>query len=127
MDRVGGDLETMGHIDAPPRLSGRHIVMQMTPLPEPQRVRKFRHQDEEIPDHPDEDHDEDDHEDDDHHLDSLEGGTKVQEEPEEKPQPKPQIAKHKLLIGDPDAIDPDAEFDLRNSRRHHGGSPASGL
>lgn len=112
MDRVAEDLKTMAHIDTAPRLAGRHIIMQMSPLPEPQRVRKFRRHDEEIPDLPDEDHEDDDHHDDDEHLDSLDGGTKVDEETEEvevKP-PKPKIAKHKRLIGDPDAID--SEFEI---------------
>ncbi len=115
MDRVSDDLKTMGHNDAPARLAGRHIIMQMTPFPEAQRVRKFRHKDDEIPDHPDDDHD-DDHDDDDDHLDSLAGGTHVQDDHEEHEEvkPKPKIAKHKLLIGDPDAIDPDDEIEIKS-------------
>lgn len=42
MQRVKQDLATMCHVDMEPRLAGRNINMQLSPLPERQRVRKFR-------------------------------------------------------------------------------------
>lgn len=39
--KIKADLSTTGHIDQEPKLAGRNINMQMTPLPEKQRVRKF--------------------------------------------------------------------------------------
>ena len=39
--KIKADLATTGHIDQEPKLAGRNINMQMTPLPEKQRVRKF--------------------------------------------------------------------------------------
>ena len=42
MQRVKGDLATMCHVDMEPRMAGRNINMQLSPLPERQRVRKFR-------------------------------------------------------------------------------------
>jgi translation initiation factor IF-3 len=44
--RIRDDLSTMGHVDQDPKMAGRNINMQLTPLPERQRVRKlanFRH------------------------------------------------------------------------------------
>tara|TARA_R110002096_G_scaffold91625_21_gene207383 strand:+ start:7960 stop:8637 length:678 start_codon:yes stop_codon:yes gene_type:complete len=69
MKRIEEDLKTMAKVDIDPKLSGRQIIMMMSPLPEGQRERKFRV---EIPDdYVDEDdfHDDDDeeHHDDDHH------------------------------------------------------------
>lgn len=60
------DLATMGHVDSEPRLAGRNINMQFSPLPERQRVRKFKnvHKGELIDpdeDHPDEPEDHPDH------------------------------------------------------------------
>jgi len=40
--KIRKDLETMGHIDQEPKLAGRNINMQFSPLPERQRVRKFK-------------------------------------------------------------------------------------
>ena len=42
MQRVKLDLATMCHVDMEPRMAGRNINMQLSPLPERQRVRKFR-------------------------------------------------------------------------------------
>ena len=41
MQRVTEDLEGMANVDFPPRLSGRFITMQLSPLPANQQVRKF--------------------------------------------------------------------------------------
>jgi translation initiation factor IF-3 len=46
MEKVIQDLKTMGHPDMPPKLSGKAVGMSMSPLPENQRVRKFRLHDE---------------------------------------------------------------------------------
>lgn len=40
--RIRKDLETMGHFDADPRMAGRSINIQITPLSEKNRKRKFR-------------------------------------------------------------------------------------
>jgi translation initiation factor IF-3 len=55
MKRVIADLKTMGHVDMAPKQSGKTINMTLSPLPEHQRVRKFRHPDEkyEIEEHED--------------------------------------------------------------------------
>ena len=42
MQRVKADLSTRCHVDMEPRMAGRNINMQLSPLPERQRVRKFR-------------------------------------------------------------------------------------
>ncbi|SKB07193.1 translation initiation factor IF-3 [Prosthecobacter debontii] len=79
--KIKADLLTMGHADQEPKMAGRNINMQISPLPERQRVRKFKthlkgvteHKDMHHGDHdPREDkHDEhDDH--DDHHDDHAE-------------------------------------------------------
>ena len=39
--KIKADLLTMGNLDQAPKMSGRNINMQITPLPEKQRVRKF--------------------------------------------------------------------------------------
>ncbi len=39
--RIKSDLEGTGHVDQDPRMAGRNINMQISPLPEKQRVRKF--------------------------------------------------------------------------------------
>ncbi len=39
--RIREDLITMGSLDQDPKMAGRNINMQITPLPEKQRVRKF--------------------------------------------------------------------------------------
>jgi len=44
--RIRDDLSTMGTLDQDPKMAGRNINMQITPLPEKQRVRKlanFKH------------------------------------------------------------------------------------
>ena len=51
MEKVKKDLSTMGHCDLEPKLSGRSVLMMMSPLPENQQVRKWRleeHEHEEI-------------------------------------------------------------------------------
>lgn len=42
MLRVKKDLSTMGHCDLEPKISGRSVLMLMSPLPADQQVRKFR-------------------------------------------------------------------------------------
>ena len=41
LNRIIGDLKTMANVDQPPRLSGRAVGMLLSPLPKPQRQRKF--------------------------------------------------------------------------------------
>ena len=62
MKRVKEDLVSMAHVDMEPRQAGRNINMQLSPLPERQRVRKFKtiHRDAKLID------DNSDFEDDDH-------------------------------------------------------------
>ncbi|MEN3941419.1 translation initiation factor IF-3 [Prosthecobacter sp. SYSU 5D2] len=40
--KIKADLLTMGHADQEPKMAGRNINMQMSPLPERQRHRKFK-------------------------------------------------------------------------------------
>ena len=40
MQRVKEDLSSMGHCDLEPKLSGRSVLMMMSPLPPEQQVRK---------------------------------------------------------------------------------------
>lgn len=74
MKRIAEDLKTMAKVDIDPKLSGRQIIMMMSPLPESQRERKFRV---EIPDdYVDEDdlhEDDEEHHDDDEHHEEEEG------------------------------------------------------
>jgi len=114
-DRIKKDLLTMGLADAAPRQAGRNINMQISPLPEKQRVRKIKTHlkgvtDESDAHHstnvapgqgPQEDaHDDDDHHDDDHH-DLAEGA--VVETPVVVAAPAPAPAKKKF---DPNDIQP---------------------
>ena len=39
--RIQSDLTTTGHMDQAPKMAGRNINLQITPLPEKQRIRKF--------------------------------------------------------------------------------------
>lgn len=41
MQRIIEDLKTMSNVDQAPRMGGRVIAMTLTPLPQPQRKRKF--------------------------------------------------------------------------------------
>ena len=68
MHKVIADLKTVGHADMTPKQAGRMIAMSMSPLPETQRVRKFRPQDEvvDMSQHADEDEDHHDEDDDEH-------------------------------------------------------------
>jgi translation initiation factor IF-3 len=76
--KIKADLLTMGHVDQDPRMAGRNINMQLSPLPERQRQRKFKTHLKGVTDHADmlhaeghdpreEKHDEEHH--DDHHDD----------------------------------------------------------
>ncbi|MEM1294019.1 MAG: translation initiation factor IF-3 [Verrucomicrobiota bacterium] len=89
MKRIAEDLKTMAKVDIEPKLSGRQIVMMMSPLPEAQRERKFRV---EIPDdYVDEDefHDDDEEHHDDHDHHEEEGHDfEAQEEKATKPEKK---------------------------------------
>lgn len=79
--KIKEDLITMGHVDQDPRMAGRNINMQISPLPERQRHRKFKTHLKGVTEHQDilhaeghdpreDKHDEhDDHHDDDHHGD----------------------------------------------------------
>lgn len=40
--KIKKDMETMGQVDQDPKMAGRNINMQISPLPERQRVRKFK-------------------------------------------------------------------------------------
>jgi translation initiation factor IF-3 len=40
--KIKEDLQTMGHVDQEPKMAGRNINMQISPLPEQQRHRKFK-------------------------------------------------------------------------------------
>jgi translation initiation factor IF-3 len=40
-NKIKEDLQTTGHIEFEPKMAGRNINLQFTPLPEKQRVRKF--------------------------------------------------------------------------------------
>lgn len=75
VQKIKKDLLTMAHVDMEPKLAGRNINMQLSPLPERQRVRKFRVEANEAQmkniahastvSH--EEHNDHDHQDDDHH------------------------------------------------------------
>ena len=42
LERVKGDLKTMGNVDQEPKLVGRNVVMVLSPLPASKRERKFK-------------------------------------------------------------------------------------
>jgi len=42
MAKVVEDMKTMGKVDQPPKLAGNTVTMVLTPLPEAQRVKKFK-------------------------------------------------------------------------------------
>lgn len=75
VQKIKKDLIGMAHVDMEPKLAGRNINMQLSPIPERQRVRKFRRHDNEeqmkhIAHASTVNHDEPDHhddQDDDHH------------------------------------------------------------
>ena len=70
MDRVKGDLKTMAHVDQDARLSGRAIMMVLSPLPKDQQQRKFILSHGDLVEDDEEDFEDEDHEDDeDHHED----------------------------------------------------------
>lgn len=60
MQKIIKDLETMAHVDMPPKLVGRAVGMTLSPLPTAKRKRRFAKIDEEyIEDEDDHDEDED--------------------------------------------------------------------
>jgi translation initiation factor IF-3 len=73
VQKIKKDLITMAHVDMEPKMAGRNINMQLSPLPERQRIRKFRNTEKSgdtshIPHANDVNHEEEHHEeDDDHH------------------------------------------------------------
>lgn len=73
--KIKEDLLTMGHVDQDPRMAGRNINMQLSPLPERQRHRKFKTHLKGVTEHKDilhaEGHDprEDKHDQEEHHDD----------------------------------------------------------
>ncbi len=112
MKRVEEDLKTMAKVDIEPKLSGRQIVMMMSPLPEKQRVRKFRV---EIPDDyvdeddfhdDDEEHDEEDLHEDDAPIEAEVEGKEIVEaeskeednEPEQSPESKGKSKKQEEAV-----------------------------
>lgn len=80
--KIKEDLKTMGQVDQEPKMAGRNINMQISPLPGQQRHRKFKTHLKGVTEHKDIKHDEghdpredkhdehDDHHDDDHHDDN---------------------------------------------------------
>ena len=56
--KVVDDLAHIGHCDAPPKLTGRAVVVLISPHPAQKRVRKYSKHDEIIPDDEHEEHDE---------------------------------------------------------------------
>ena len=58
MQKIIKDLETMAHVDMPPKLVGRAIGMTLSPLPSAKRKRRFAKIEEEYVED-DDDHDED--------------------------------------------------------------------
>ncbi|WP_345736240.1 translation initiation factor IF-3 [Prosthecobacter algae] len=82
--KIKADLSTMGHADQEPKMAGRNINMQMSPLPERQRHRKFKVHLKGVTDEKDMhqgDHDprEDKHDEhDEHHDDHANGDTPAQ-------------------------------------------------
>lgn len=79
--KIKADLLTMGSVDQEPKMAGRNINMQISPLPGQQRHRKFKthlkgvteHQDikhQEGHDPREDKHDQEDHHDDEHHDDN---------------------------------------------------------
>jgi translation initiation factor IF-3 len=75
--KIKEDLLTMGHVDQEPKMAGRNINMQISPLPEQQRHRKFKTHLKGVTEHKDphyqhghdpreNKHDEDDHDDHEH-------------------------------------------------------------
>lgn len=66
MKQVKEDLEGVAHVDMEPKLTGRHITMMLSPLPEHLQKPKWKvHEEppEEVDDEDDDDEDDDDHED----------------------------------------------------------------
>ena len=61
MQKIIKDLETMAHVDMPPKLVGRAVGMTLSPLPAAKRKRRFAKIDEEYVED-DDDHDEDEDE-----------------------------------------------------------------
>lgn len=93
--KIKEDLITMGHCDQEPRMAGRHINMQLSPLPGQQRHRKFKTHLKGVTEHKDIKHQEghdpreekhdDEHHDDDHHHDERAGAA-----PESAPSSAPE-------------------------------------
>jgi hypothetical protein len=54
---VVDDLAHIGHCDAPPKLTGRAVVVLISPLPAQKRVRKYSKHDEVIPEEEEDGHD----------------------------------------------------------------------
>ena len=74
MDRVKGDLKTMAHVDQDARLSGRAIMMVLSPLPKDQQQRKFILSHGDLVEDDEEDFEDEDHEDDEDHHEGDEHG-----------------------------------------------------
>ncbi len=77
LNRIIEDLKTMAQVDQPPRLNGRAVAMILSPLPQPQRKRKFHLFHGELID--------EDEEDDDKHEDDFDEDIPDEEIPAEDP------------------------------------------
>ncbi len=75
LSQIKKDLLTMAHVDSEPKQAGRNINMQLSPLPERQRVRKFNHVKKGKLIDPDEDHEDDEQD--------------LEQEPQHEEAPKP--------------------------------------
>ena len=72
MQKIIKDLETMAHVDMPPKLVGRAVGMTLSPLPAAKRKRRFAKIEEEYVED-DDDHDEDEEEGDEEESDTPSG------------------------------------------------------
>lgn len=105
--RIREDLLTMGHVDQDPKMAGRNINMQISPLPEKQRQRKFanfkhgKFLDPEEEDNTHEEHHEDEHHDE---VTGSNGDAPAAEAPAPAPKQNGTKAKPRLVI-DPSNVD----------------------
>ena len=119
-ERIKKDLLTMGLVDAAPRQAGRNINMQISPLPEKQRVRKIKTHLKGVTDETDahhstnvapgqgpqeDEHDDEDHHEEDEHHDEVGAAAAAEPNVEAAPTPAPApVAKSKKF--EPNDIQP---------------------
>ncbi len=96
-NKIKEDLLTMGHLDQEPKMAGRNINMQVSPLPERQRKRKFKTHLKGVTEHKDivhheEGHDprENRHDDEDHHDDHHDDHAPAAKPETEAPKAEPE-------------------------------------